>query len=148
MGCSGVDISINDDSFAFIDFDDASKNAHNDFVPQFKPIGPSVDASVTVTGSVGPQIALELEAELLSKGFAAGLLLKAPTLDLTLSAQAEVGGQGVCGGTDAAGITFDVGVAGELDAFGGAGAVTDFPNSVALLSTSVDLFSTCTYSDG
>lgn len=137
----GVDISIPDDSVATVDFDDSSNNNFNGWNPSFSPIGPDVSASVSVSGSAGPSVSLQLAATIVGKGFGAGLVLAAPTLDFNLAAQAD--SNGVCGGTDPVGIEFDVGIGASLDGFGGFGDVKDFPNEFTIFATSTALFSTC-----
>lgn len=137
----GVTIAIPDDSKALLDISNTGKNSLTYFIPQFTPLGPTVDASVSVSGNVGPQVAIEFDATVVGKGVSAGLVLKAPEVDLELSAMAS--SAGVCGGTDVAGIQFNVGIGAELDGFAGVGAASDFPNSTPLLSTSTQLFSTC-----
>ena len=137
----GVDITIPDDSVASVDFSNSANNKFTDWVPQFQPIGPNADASVSVSGSVGPQISVQLDITALGEGIGAGLVLSAPQLTLDLTAQAD--SSGVCDGSDVAGIEFDVNLGAELDAFGGIGAVSDFPNKVPITSIGTQLFSTC-----
>ncbi|KAF2102136.1 hypothetical protein NA57DRAFT_54063 [Rhizodiscina lignyota] len=139
----GVDMSIPDSSLARIDLFDSTQNAFNGFNPTFTPIGPTLDGSVSVSGSVGPRIDLAIDVEAFGKGAAAGLSLSAPEVTMDLSANAASEG-GVCGDPNAQlGVNFDVGLAAELDAFGGVGNVNDLPNKKAILSTSTQLFSTC-----
>jgi hypothetical protein len=144
----GVAITIPDTATAKVDFTDSSNNAFSGWTPQFSAIGPSVDASVSVSGSAGPRIAVELDASALGKSIGAGVSLSAPEFTLDLSAQASTSG-GICGNDDVQlGIEFNVNIGAELDAFGGLGAASSLPNPITLTSIATPIFSTCVTIDG
>lgn len=141
----GARLDIPSDAIANVDFNDSSKNSFSGWVPEFTPVGPELSGSVSVSGSVGPRISLELDVSVLGGKLAigTGLSLGAPDLALNLGATADTAG-GVCGNPDAhLGVNVDVGISAELDAFGGFGNPADLPNKFPLVSTSVPLFSTC-----
>ncbi|KAK3675866.1 hypothetical protein LTR78_004058 [Recurvomyces mirabilis] len=139
----GVQVSVPDDSLAKVDFSDSANNQFNGWNPSFTGIGPNLDASVSVSGSAGSSIRLEVDATILGKGLSAGLNLMVPEFTIDASAQATPDG-GVCGDDNAfLGIEFDVNLAAELDAFGGIAAASDLPNPFTLLSTQTPIFSTC-----
>ncbi|KAK5740087.1 hypothetical protein LTR17_004799 [Elasticomyces elasticus] len=139
----GVAIDIADASVATVDFTDSTNNAFSGWTPTFTTIGPNLDASVSISGSVGPEIRIEIDAEIVGKGLSAGLKLVAPEFTLDASAQATPDG-GICGDDNAQlGIEFEVNLAAELDAFGGIAAASDLSGVFTLLSTATPIFSTC-----
>ncbi|TKA71210.1 hypothetical protein B0A55_07654 [Friedmanniomyces simplex] len=139
----GVAVDVPDNSLATIDFANSANNAFNGWDPTFSTIGPNLDASVSVTGSAGPEIRLEIDAEIVGQGLSAGLKLAVPQFTLDASAQASPEG-GICGDDNAQlGIEFDVNLAAELDAFGAVAAASALQGEFTLLSTATQIFSTC-----
>jgi hypothetical protein len=101
-----------------------------------------VDGTISVSGSVGNTVTLELDVEAFKYGVSAGLQLGVPELAIDITARASTAG--VCGTSKAgASVDFEVDVGAELDAFGGLGPASDLPNKFALFSTSAQIFSTC-----
>lgn len=137
-------MDIPDDSMAKFELDDSSKNELSGWQPSFTTVDPEVGGGVSVSASVGPRISLELSITLLGINIGgAGLSLGAPQLQIDAVASADSVG-GVCDSPDAhSGVSIDVSLSAELDAFGGRGNPADLPNRFALLSTSTPLFSTC-----
>ncbi|TKA73991.1 hypothetical protein B0A55_05586 [Friedmanniomyces simplex] len=139
----GVAVDVPDNSLATVDFANSANNAFNGWDPTFSTIGPNLDASVSVSGSAGPEIRLEIDAEIVGQGLSAGLKLAVPQFTLDASAQASPEG-GICGDDNAQlGMEFDVNLAAELDAFGGVAAASALQGEFTLLSTATQIFSTC-----
>jgi hypothetical protein len=142
---SGVVMSIPADAKAVLDFSDSNNNQFFGWTPEFQPNIPDnqLAGEVSITAYAGVQLRAEFDMEIVSHGLSAGLALDAPTLDLTVSAMGNTGGD-VCGvaGADF-GVGLSLGLGAELDGFAGFGAATDEPNKIAIFSTSADLFSTC-----
>jgi hypothetical protein len=139
----GARLEVPADSVVRVNFDDGTDNAIAGWVPSFTPVGPDLSGSVSVSASVGPRIQLEVGLSFFSLGAGVGLALSAPTLGLTLGAEADTAG-GVCDNPDAQlGVNVDVGLSAQLDAFGGAGDLKDLPNRFGLVSISTELFATC-----
>ena len=140
---TGISMQIPADSVAVLDFNDASQNKWYDWVPQFTPQIPDnlFSEQISVSASVGAQIRVEFDAQVLGFGLSAGVALDAPTLELTVSGIAE---DDACDSKGADfGVEFDVSLGAELDLFAGFVAATDLPNKLVLASTSYDIYSTC-----
>ena len=142
---SGVTMSIPADAIAVLDFSDTSKNQFSGWVPGFEDITPSNQFSeeISISAFAGVQLRAEFDLEILSKGLSAGLALDAPKLDLTVTAAGDTGHE-ACGieGADF-GVSLDLSLGAELDAFAGFGDADDLPNKQQIFATSVDLYSTC-----
>lgn len=131
------------DSVMKVNFDDGTENNIAGWVPSFTPVGPDLNGSVSVSASVDPRIQLEVALGFFGLEAGVGLALSAPTLGLTLGAEADTVG-GVCDNPDAQlGVNVDVGLSAQLDAFGGVGDLKDLPNRFGLVSISTELFATC-----
>ncbi|KAK5725751.1 hypothetical protein LTR15_003941 [Elasticomyces elasticus] len=139
----GVEMDVPASAIANLDLVHPENNKFQDWTPVFTPIPPTIDASVSVTGSVAPEINVQIGFNIKKViDLAGGIALQAPQLSFDLSAQAESAG-GVCGNPDAhLGLNFDVNLGVELDAFGG-NAETSLPNKFILFATSTQIFSTC-----
>ena len=142
----GARLDIPAESVVKLNFDDSTDNNIGGWVPSFTPVGPELSGSVSVSASVGPRIQLEVALTILGFGVGVGLALSAPTLGLSLGADANTAG-GICDNPEAQlGVNIDVGLSAQLDAFGGVGDISNFedlPINIALVSTSSSLFSTC-----
>jgi hypothetical protein len=139
----GTRLDVPADSVVRLNFNDGNDNKIGGWVPSFTPVGPELSGSVSVSASVGTRIQLELSLSFLGLGAYVGVALGAPTLGLTLGADANTVG-GVCNNPDAQlEVNIDVGLSAELDAFDGVGDLRDLPNRVGLVSISTGLFATC-----
>jgi hypothetical protein len=139
----GARLDVPADSVVKVNFDDGTENNIAGWVPSFTPVGPDLSGSVSVSASVGPRIQLEVALGFFGLEAGVGLALSAPTLGLTLGAEADTAG-GVCDNPDAQlGVNVDVGLLAQLDAFGGVGDLKDLPNRFGLVSISTELFATC-----
>jgi hypothetical protein len=139
----GARLEVPADSVVKLNFGGSTDNNIGGWVPSFTPVGPELGGSVSVSASVGPRIQLEVGLSFFGQGAGVGLALSAPTLGLTLGAEADTAG-GVCENPDAQlGVNVDVGLSAQLDAFGGAGDLKDLPNKFGLVSISTELFATC-----
>lgn len=83
----GTKITIQDAAVARIAINDGD-NTFDGWTPSFEQIGPDLSASVSVSANTGPQISVELDVTAFDKGLVAGLLLAAPQLTASLSADA------------------------------------------------------------
>lgn len=139
----GARLDIPAESVVKLNFDDSTENNIGGWVPSFTPVGPELSGSVSLSASVGPRVQLEVGLSFLGFSAGVGLALGAPTLGLTLGADANTAG-GVCDNPDAQlGVNIDVGLSAQLDAFGGIGDPAELPNRFGLVSTSTPLFATC-----
>ncbi|KAF2666118.1 hypothetical protein BT63DRAFT_427909 [Microthyrium microscopicum] len=113
------------------------------WTPTFTPIPPSISGQLEVAFDVTPRSTISLDVQIPGFGLTAGLALNAPEVKLDLIAQANSAG-GVCGNPNAdIGVSVEIDLAAELDAFAGQGKVGDQPNKVDLISTQAQLFSSC-----
>jgi hypothetical protein len=139
----GARLDVPADSIAKLDVADSSQNQLSGWIPTFTPVAPNLSGEIDVHGHIGPRVNLELGILFLQTGVATGLSLGAPQLTLDLVAAANSAG-GICNDASVdAGVSVEVGLGAELDAFGGFGKPQDVPNKLALFSTSTPLFSTC-----
>jgi hypothetical protein len=139
----GAKLDIPAESVVKLNFDDSTDNNIGGWVPSFTPVGPELSGSVSVSASVGPRIQLEVGVTILGFGAGVGLALSAPTLGLSLGAEADTAG-GICENPDAQlGVNVDVGLSAQLDAFAGIGDLRDLPNRFEIAAVSTPLFATC-----
>lgn len=139
----GVQMSIPEGSIAKVDFSNSQNNELSGWTPTFNPVPPQFQSEFSVSGSIGPQLTIALEATVLGQGLAAGLALLAPKLEANLQGQVSSTG-GVCNDPNAdAGLSFGLDIGAEVDAFAGVGKAVDLPGKVAILTTDVNLFTTC-----
>ncbi|KAF2097676.1 hypothetical protein NA57DRAFT_76487 [Rhizodiscina lignyota] len=144
----GGSVSIDPSSTADINVLSPGDSTFSGWTPTFSANTPSIDGSVTVNGDVSPEVSLELDFTVLSKGLTAGIALIAPDLTVAASVAASTSGDGTVCGTDAtAGASLEVGVQAQLDLFAGEKSgnldQNNLPNKKQLFSTSTQLFSTC-----
>ena len=139
----GARLEVPAESVVRVNFGDSTDNNLGGWVPSFTPVGPELSGSVSVSASVGPWIQLEVGLTFLTFGAGAGIALSAPTLGVTLAAEADTAG-GICQTPDAQlGVSVDVGLSAQLDAFGGVGDLKDLPNRFEIAAVSTPLFATC-----
>jgi hypothetical protein len=139
----GARLEIPADSVVKVDIGGSKDDNPAGWVPSFTPVGPELSGSVSVSASVGPRIQLEVGLTVFSFGAGAGIALSAPTLGVTLGAEADTAG-GICENPDAQlGANIDVGLSAQLDAFGGFGDLKDLPNRFEIAAVSTPLFATC-----
>ncbi|KAK3724921.1 hypothetical protein LTR37_000969 [Vermiconidia calcicola] len=142
---AGVSMTIPADAIAVLDFDDSNNNQFYNWSPEFTPNIPDnvLSSEVSVTAYAGLQLRVEFDIQIVSLGFAAGLALEAPRLELSLTGMAQPEG-GVCDISEAEfRVGFGIALDAQLDGFCGFGAATDLPNRMPIASTSIDLYSTC-----
>ncbi|KAF2455707.1 hypothetical protein BDY21DRAFT_365432 [Lineolata rhizophorae] len=82
------------------------------FTPEFSPIDPEIEASISATGSLFAETSLDLELSLFSKGVKAGLFLTAPALNAGLAARAS--SEGVCDSQKTVGVEVDLNMSADL----------------------------------
>jgi hypothetical protein len=137
----GASLNIPDDSEMFVDFLNPDSSSFSGWAPSFEPNGPSVDASITASAEIYAGASIDLSATIFSKGFEAGLILKAPDLTADFSAEASTEG-GLCDNDSHAAIDVNVHLGVDLACTAGfAGSDPFFSKDI--YSTGVDLFSTC-----
>ncbi|KAK3713446.1 hypothetical protein LTR37_008404 [Vermiconidia calcicola] len=142
---AGVSMTIPADAIAVLDFDDSNNNQFYNWSPEFTPSIPDnmLSSEISVTAYAALQLRVEFDIQIVSLGFAAGLALEAPRLELSLTGMAQPEG-GVCDVSEAEfGVGFGIALGAQLDGFCGFGAATDLPNRMPIASTSIDLYSTC-----
>jgi hypothetical protein len=140
---TGFGATIGLSGSATLDVFNPDNDGLNGFSPTFTPIQPSIGGQVSVSGNIGPEISLQLDATIIGKGLAAGIGLMAPSFGVDLSIAGDTNG-GVCDGTADVGVNFDITVGAEVDVFAGLTSPDDrTPNRKPIFSTSTPLFSTC-----
>jgi hypothetical protein len=143
---TGVAMNVPGDAIAVLNFADASQNELYDWTPVFTPLipQPNFDGEISLSASAGIEWRVEFDILVVGEGLSAGLALEAPAIGITLTGTGDVLSKDAC---DVQGAEFGVGLEvdlfAELDVFAGFGAASDLPNKQPLLSTSLELFSTC-----
>ena len=112
------------------------------FHPSFSVHSPEVEGEVDLVSSVGPTIALVMQASLDNVGAEAGIQLEAPKAQMTLAAKAD--SAGVCDTDHSIGVGIDVDVGAALSAIWNYGPLSDPNSSLKIYATSTPVFSTCT----
>ena len=134
-----LELALSDGSVVIAGDGDPS---HTGFAPTFSVHSPQVDGQVSLKSSVGPTIALVMQATLGGFGVKGGIQLEAPEADMTVTA--GVGPQDSCG-SDGIGIGIDIGVGAALDAIFAVGDVSiASTSSFSFYHTSTPVFQTCT----
>ncbi|KAF2100243.1 hypothetical protein NA57DRAFT_73853 [Rhizodiscina lignyota] len=141
----GVNLDVSDSAVATVDIFHSGNDQFTQWTPVFTPIGPTIDGSVSVSGSISPVLTLDIGASAFGEGFEVGLELTAPQVNLGLEADASTSGKVCDGSADGdVDVKVDITVSGELDYFGGLGSDNSEPNKKPLISaTTTQLFSTC-----
>ncbi|KAJ8116690.1 hypothetical protein OPT61_g1940 [Boeremia exigua] len=140
----GVSMNI-PDSIARADLFNSNGNAlgGGKFIPNFTPIPPNANAQATISGQIGPQVILAIEATLFTVGASAGLVLVAPALIANVQANLNTQG-GVCNNPRArVGVNFALDVGAQLDIFAGLDPAAKLPNRKNVFSAQRNLYSTC-----
>ncbi|KAF2165630.1 hypothetical protein M409DRAFT_23921 [Zasmidium cellare ATCC 36951] len=112
------------------------------FSPSFTANNPDIQGQVTLQSTIGPTVALVLQASVFGEGVEGGIQLEGPEAGLTFTAEAD--SSGVCGGDQTLGVDLDIGVGVQLDgifAFGNLESAST--SSLNIYSTSAAVFSTC-----
>lgn len=139
---AGISVQIPDNSTYVLNFDDRSKDQNSGWQPTFSPIL-DLSGNVGVHASIGPQLSLELDAQMLSFGGSLGLALAGPQLQADATVIAD--SHGVCDKPDAeAGFEVDLKLHIDLHAFESANIGFAKPAATqTIVAGDLNLFTTC-----